>query len=72
MPLSGAPCRRREAASFTAVPRSLAAALAPTLSGILLDLEWLGAPLVACGVLKIAYDLSVLAAFRHARPGGDS
>ncbi|WP_376776508.1 MULTISPECIES: MFS transporter [Paraburkholderia] len=66
------PGERPAAASFTAVPRSLAAALAPTLSGVLLGLGWLSAPLVACGALKIAYDLSLLAAFRHVRPDGDS
>ncbi|ALE59060.1 ABC transporter permease [Burkholderia sp. HB1] len=65
------PEERPAAASFTAVPRSLAAALAPTLSGALLGLGWLGVPLVACGVLKIAYDLLLLAAFRHIRPEGD-
>jgi MFS family permease len=66
------PGERSAAASFTAVPRSLAAALAPTLSGVLLGLGWLSAPLVACGALKIAYDLSLLAAFRHVRADGDS
>ncbi|MEX3925086.1 MFS transporter [Paraburkholderia sp. BR10936] len=66
------PPERPAAASFTAVPRSLAAAVAPTLSGALLGLGWLGAPLVACGTLKIAYDLAVLAAFRHIRPDGGS
>ncbi|MEI5995808.1 MFS transporter [Paraburkholderia bengalensis] len=64
------PAERPAAASFTAVPRSLAAALAPTLSGVLLGLGWLGAPLLACGVLKIAYDLSLLVAFRRVRPDG--
>jgi MFS family permease len=43
-----------------------------TLSGALLGLGWLGAPLVACGALKIAYDLSLLVAFRHVRPDGGS
>lgn len=66
------PAERPAAASFTAVPRSLAAALAPTLSGMLLSLGWLGAPLVACGVLKIGYDLSLLVAFRRVRPDGES
>ncbi|RZF29173.1 MFS transporter [Paraburkholderia sp. UYCP14C] len=66
------PAERPAAASFTAVPRSLAAALAPTLSGALLGLGWLGIPLVACGALKIAYDLSLLAAFRHVRLQGGS
>ena len=66
------PGERPAAASFTAVPRSLAAAVAPTLSGVLLGLGWLGAPLVACGALKIAYDLSLLYAFRHLRTDGGS
>jgi hypothetical protein len=64
------PAERPAAASFTAVPRSLAAALAPALSGALLGMGWLGAPLVACGVLKIAYDLSLLVAFRRVRADG--
>lgn len=62
------PPERAAAASVTSVPRSLAAALAPTLAGGLFGLGWLGAPLVACGVLKIAYDLTLLAAFRRVRP----
>ncbi len=62
------PAERPAAASFTSVPRSLAAAVAPTLAGGLFGLGWLGAPLVACGALKIAYDLALLAAFRHVEP----
>ncbi|WP_240462124.1 MFS transporter [Burkholderia sp. Nafp2/4-1b] len=65
------PAERPAAASFTAVPRSLAAAVAPTLAGGLFSLGWLGAPLIACGALKIAYDLSLLAAFRHIKPDDD-
>ncbi|MGU7779322.1 MFS transporter [Burkholderia sp. PU8-34] len=64
------PAERPAAASFTSVPRSLAAAVAPTLAGGLFSLGWLGAPLVACGALKIAYDLSLLTAFRHIKPDG--
>ncbi|MDQ7979885.1 MFS transporter [Paraburkholderia sp. SARCC-3016] len=66
------PSERPAAASFTAVPRSLAAAVAPTLAGALLGIGWLGAPLVACGALKIAYDLALLFAFRHVKPDGGS
>jgi MFS family permease len=66
------PPERPAAASFTAVPRSLAAAVAPTIAGALLGAGWLRSPLVACGALKIAYDLAVLAAFRHIRPDGGS
>lgn len=59
------PPERAAAASFTAVPRSLASALSPALSGALFAAGWLAAPLVACGVLKIAYDLALLRAFRE-------
>lgn len=58
------PPERPAAASFTAVPRSLASALGPTLAGALLAMGWTGAPLVACGLLKIVYDLTLLRAFR--------
>jgi len=53
------PAERPAAASFTAVPRSLAGALGPTLGGALFAAGWIGAPLVACGVLKICYDLAL-------------
>jgi MFS family permease len=66
------PPERPAAASFTAVPRSLAAAVAPTIAGALLGAGWLSAPLIACGALKIAYDLAVLAAFRRIKPDGGS
>lgn len=62
------PGERAAAASFTAVPRSLASALSPTLGAALLAAGWLAAPLVACGVLKIVYDLAIwrsFAAFRE-------
>jgi MFS family permease len=60
------PEERPAAASFTAVPRSLAAALSPTLTGGLFAAGAMATPLVACGVLKIAYDLALYAAFRRA------
>jgi len=59
------PAERAAAASYTAVPRSLAAALSPSLGGALLAAGWLAAPLVACGALKIAYDLALWRAFRR-------
>ncbi len=58
------PPERAAAASFTAVPRSLASALGPTIGASLLASGVLAAPLVACGALKIAYDLLLLAMFR--------
>jgi MFS family permease len=60
------PAERPAAASFTAVPRSLASALGPSLTGAMFAAGALAAPLVACGVLKIAYDLALFAAFRRA------
>lgn len=59
------PPERAAAASFTAVPRSLAAALSPSLGGALFAAGWLAAPLIACGLLKIGYDLALFAAFRR-------
>jgi len=59
------PQERVAAASFTAVPKSLAAAAGPSLGGVLLASGVLAAPLIACGVLKIGYDLALLRAFRR-------
>lgn len=61
------PAERAAAASFTAVPRSLASALSPMLGGALFAAGWMAAPLVACGVLKIGYDLAVWGAFRRVK-----
>lgn len=58
------PAERAAAASFTAVPRSLASAAGPLIGGALFAAGWLAAPLVACGVLKIAYDLAIWQGFR--------
>jgi predicted MFS family arabinose efflux permease len=58
------PAERSAAASYTAVPRSLASALGPSLGGALFAAGWLATPLVACGVLKIVYDLTLLRVFR--------
>jgi len=59
------PEERAAAASFTSVPRSLASAASPTLAGVLLASGLLGAPLIVCGAMKIAYDLALLVSFRR-------
>jgi hypothetical protein len=59
------PAERPAAASFTAVPRSLAAAVSPSITGAMFAAGAMAAPLVACGLLKIAYDLALFAAFRR-------
>ena len=62
------PAERTAAASVTAVPRSLASALSPALTGALLATPAAGLPFIACGVLKIVYDLALLYSFRHVKP----
>jgi len=62
------PPERTAAASFTAVPRSLAAAAGPAIAGAVFAAGWQTAPFIVCGALKIAYDLALLWAFRHIRP----
>ena len=64
------PAERTGAASFTAVPRSLASAASPALSGAMFTAGWLAAPLIACGVLKIIYDLTIWRAFRRVEAAG--
>jgi MFS family permease len=59
---------RAAAASFTAVPRSLAAAVSPALAGALFAASYRAWPLLICGALKIAYDLLLLMQFRHLKP----
>lgn len=59
------PAERAAAASFTAVPRSLASAISPTIGGAMFAAGWLAAPLVACGLLKISYDLLLWKSFRQ-------
>ena len=61
------PPERPAAASFTAVPRSLAAALSPSIAGAMLAIGWLATPLVACGLVKITYDLLLWRACRRDR-----
>jgi MFS family permease len=62
------PRERAAAASFTSVPRSLAAAASPALAGALFAAAWPASPLMICGGLKIIYDLLLLRQFRHVKP----
>jgi MFS family permease len=54
------PAERAAASSFTVVTRNLASAISPTLGGALLATGWLAAPMFACGVLKVVYDVALL------------
>jgi MFS family permease len=62
------PAERPAAASLTNVPRSLASAISPTISGYLLAVSSFGWPFLIGGALKAAYDLALLAMFRRVRP----
>jgi len=58
------PEARAAAASVTAVPRSLAAAISPMLAGYLLARSVFGWPLIIGGLLKTVYDVLLLLNFR--------
>lgn len=66
------PPEQAAAASFTAVPRSLASAISPLFAGALLNTAFIGLPLVICGTLKIGYDVALLYSFRHLKPPEES
>lgn len=66
------PPERSAAAGVTSVPRSLASAVSPMISGYLLSLSSFGWPLLIGGVLKIAYDLTLLVMFQPIRPPEES
>ncbi len=62
------PAERPAAASVTSVPRSLATAASPFLSGYLLSLTVFGWPLIIGGALKGIYDVLLLVMFKAVRP----
>jgi MFS family permease len=62
------PPERPAAASLTSVPRSLASGVSPVIAGYLITISNFGWPLLIGGMLKVGYDLTLLAMFRHIRP----
>ncbi len=66
------PEERPAAASITSVPRSLASAASPFVSGWLLGLSAFGWPLIAGGAAKIVYDLLLLYFFSRVKPPEES
>jgi MFS family permease len=62
------PEERAAAATLTAVPRSLAAALPPLVVGMMLDQSVFGWPLVCGGIVKAIYDLLLLVQLRNVPP----
>jgi len=66
------PEERAAAASITNVPRSLAAATTPLLSGAMLAHSTFGWPLVCGGIAKMLYDVLLLVQFRTLEPQEDA
>jgi MFS family permease len=62
------PAERAAAAGVTNVPRSLASAFSPSLSGLLFSLSAFAWPLVIGGALKVTYDLLLLWRFHKIQP----
>jgi len=62
------PPERTAAASFTSVPRTLAASVSPAIAGALFSASLVTWPLILCGALKISYDLLLLNQFRLLKP----
>lgn len=62
------PPERPAAASITAVPRSLATAVAPLIAGWLMTLSPFGWMLIIGGAVKAVYDLLLLLAFNRVKP----
>jgi len=59
-------------ASLNSVGRSVSGTLGPSVATVIWQAISAGAPFIACGTLKIAYDLSLYFMFRNVRPAGES
>jgi MFS family permease len=62
------PEERPAAASLTAIPRSFAQAVAPSLAGYLLTVSSFGWPILIGGGVKAIYDVLLLIVFRKVKP----
>jgi MFS family permease len=62
------PAERTATAGLTGVARNLGSTLAPATTGAAFNLAAYALPFVFAGVLKIAYDLTLLVSFRAIRP----
>jgi hypothetical protein len=64
------PAERTIAAAYTNTARYAARPVAPIAAGALMQHAWIGLPFLIGGTLKIVYDLTLYAMFRHIRPTG--
>jgi len=59
---------RTAAAGFTSTTRTVSQSISPSIAGYAIGEIWIGLPLVAAGVLKLAYDFMIYASFRKIKP----
>ena len=59
---------RTAAAGLTSATRTVSSSVSPSLAGYAIANIWVGAPLVAAGTLKLAYDFMIYSRFRKVRP----
>jgi len=59
---------RTAAAGLTSSTRTVSSSISPSIAGYVIEAIWVGAPLVAAGVLKLTYDLLIYATFRKVTP----
>jgi len=59
---------RTAAAGLTSTTRTVSSSISPSLAGYALASLWNGTPLVAAGMIKLAYDAMIYKVFRKVRP----
>ncbi len=59
---------RTAAAGLTSTTRTVSSSISPSIAGYAMGAIWVGAPLVAAGVLKLTYDFLIYATFRKVKP----
>jgi MFS family permease len=59
---------RTATAGLTSSTRTVSSSISPSIAGYAIQTIWIGAPLVAAGFLKLAYDLMIYASFRKVKP----
>ncbi len=62
------PNERSAAAGVTTVARTAGSALAPSITGALMNASFLNLPFFLAGSMKIVYDLALYFCFRHVKP----
>ena len=59
---------RTATAGLTSSTRTVASSISPSIAGYAIQAVWIGAPLVAAGLFKLAYDFMIYASFRKIKP----